>query len=148
MVTAALLLAAPGCGGDGQFSRDDAVARVHRDNPDITADQAGCVADRLVERFGLDELGDMAAADPPDADLQEAEFTDAFRCGVVGDVRQQIVDQLTAAALPADQAGCVADALVPGLTDADIDVIVSGAITESFTQKFDTAMRDCGAAPS
>ena len=36
----------------------------------------------------------MLAADPPDADLQEAEFTDAFRCGVVGDVRQEIVDQL------------------------------------------------------
>ncbi|MDH4074599.1 MAG: hypothetical protein OEW29_01595 [Acidimicrobiia bacterium] len=143
-----VLLAAPGCGGDGGFGRDDAVARVRQDNPGITADQAGCVADRLVGRFGLDELGTLAAADPADADLQEAEFTDAFRCGVEGDVRQEIVSQLTANALPADQAGCVADELVPGLTDADIDVIVSGEISESFTQKFDTAMRDCGAAPS
>ncbi len=144
-----MLLVAPGCGGaGGGFSRDDAVARVRQDNPDITADQAGCVADRLVERFGLDELGTLAAADPPDADLQEAEYTDAFRCGVTGDVRQQIVDLLTENAVPADQAGCVADELAPGLTDADIDVIVSGQITESFTQKFDTAMRDCGAAPS
>lgn len=144
-----MLLAAPGCGGaGGGFSRDDAVAQVRQDNPDITADQAGCVADRLIERFGLSELGALAAADPPDADLQEAAFTDAFRCGVVGDVRQEIVDQLTANAVPADQAACVADELVPGLTDADIDVIVSGQITESFTRKFDTAMRDCGAAPS
>lgn len=143
----AALLVAPGCGGGGA-SRDDVVARVKVDNTDATAEQAGCVADRLIERFGLDELDGMLAADPPDADLEEAEFTDAFRCGVVGDVRQEIVDQLTANAVPADQAGCVADELVPGLTDADIDVIVSGDITESFTQKFDTAMRDCGAAPS
>lgn len=146
-MTVAVLLAASGCGG-GAATRDDVVDRVRTDNTDATAEQASCVADRLIDRFGLDGLDGMLAADPPDADLQEAEFTDAFRCGVVGDVRQEIVDQLTANAVPADQAGCVADELVPGLTDADIDVIVSGDITESFTQKFDTAMRDCGAAPS
>lgn len=142
-----MTVAASGCGGGG-IGRDDVVARVTDDNAGITADQAGCVADRLIDRFGLDQLDTMVAADPPDADLEEAEFTDAFRCGVVGDVRQEIVDQLTANAVAPDQAGCVADELVPDLTDADIDVIVSGQITESFTQKFDTAMRDCGAAPS
>ncbi len=146
-MTVAVLLAVSSCGA-GAATRDDVVDRVRADNTDATAEQAGCVADRLIDRFGLDGLDGMLAADPPDADLQEAEFTDAFRCGVVGDVRQEIVDQLTANAVPAGQAGCVADELVPGLTDADIDVIVSGDITESFTQKFDTAMRDCGAAPS
>jgi hypothetical protein len=145
-VLSAVLLV-PGCGRDTGLSRDDAIAEVRTVNPEVTAEQAGCVVDHLIDRFGLGKVGSLLEASAPDPDFQEAQFTDMFRCGVEGDVRQQILDQLTASGVPDADAPCVADVLVANLTDADVDVLLSGEITSAFAQKFDSAMRDCGAAP-
>jgi hypothetical protein len=134
-----------GCGAG--YDREDAVSRFRGLNPEVTADQAGCVVDRLVERFGLDRLESDLGADPPDADFEEAQFTDMFRCGVQGDVRQQIADQLVASGVAEADAPCVADELVATMTDADVDVLLSGDITTAFAQKFEVAMAACGAGP-
>lgn len=112
----------------------------------LTADQAACVTDRLIGRFGLGGLSRKLGATPVDDDLQEALIDDQFRCGVGGDPRQQLVDLLTGSGVSPTVAPCVADRLLADLTDADIGVILSGDDNPSFTQKFATAMQACGPA--
>ena len=103
------------------------------------------MVDRLVDRYGLDGLEEQLGADEPDDSFVEAQFRDMFACGIEGDVRTQIVDQLRANGVDEADAPCVADALVGDLDDADIDVLLSGQITDEFFAKFFAAMDRCGA---
>ncbi|MGI9596084.1 MAG: hypothetical protein ACR2QK_07990 [Acidimicrobiales bacterium] len=136
-------MAAAGCGQ--AFDRDDAVAGFTAANPTATAAQSECVVDRLIDRYGLEGLEVELSADPADDDFTEVQFRDMFACGMEGDVRSQIVDQLVANDVSADDAPCVADALVDDLNDDDIDVLLSGDITDDFFSKFVSAMEQCGA---
>ena len=45
-------------------------------------------------------------------------------------------------------APCVADAILAELTEADLDVLLSGEITEEFLARFISAMEVCGAINS
>lgn len=143
-MVAALLLAACGSG----FDRDAAVANVQVENPDVSEDQAGCVVDRLVDRFGLDGVESGQIADPTPPEFEDAQIRDMFGCGVEGDLQELIAEQLADAGVAADDAPCVADALTVDLTDGDLDVLVSGDITEEFATKFLDAMVACGAIDS
>lgn len=144
MVLAALVLGVSACGSGNGLSAQQAADRLRAANPDMTSDQAGCVADRLLVRFGSDGLGPKLESTIPDPDFQEVEFTDMFRCGVGGDPRQQIIDQLEANDLPDTTAPCVADRLLATMSDADIGALLSGDVNQPLTVKFDTAMSDCG----
>lgn len=142
MVTAVGLVAA-GCGQG--FDREAAVSSFGEANPDVTTAQAECVVDRLIDRYGLGELEQELRNDPPDERFEEAQFRDMFACGVQGDVTDQVVEQLEANGVTEEYAPCVADHLVGDLTDGDIDVLLSGEITDEFFEKFVGAMEDCGA---
>lgn len=137
------LVVLAGCGSG--VGRADLVEAFESNNPDMTTEQAGCVADRLLERYEPDELRTELEADAVSSDFEEAQFRDMFACGVEGDVREQITSQLQANGVDADYAPCVSDELVSDLTDGDIDVLLSGEITDSFYEKFFTAMDTCGA---
>lgn len=127
------------------FDRRGAVSSFEEANPEVSTAQAECVVDRLIERFGLEGLSEQLDAESASVDFEEAQFRDMFACGVDGDVTDQIVDQLIESDVPAEQAPCVADALVGELTDSDIDVLLSGTITDEFFAKFFDAMESCGA---
>jgi hypothetical protein len=132
-----------GCGQG--FDRGAAVDSFRRANPEVSGEQAGCVVDRLVERYGLDGLVEELEADVPDAAFTEAQFQDMFACGVEGDVEAQIAEQLEASGVDPADAPCVAAAITADLGGDDIDVLLSGEITEEFMAKFVDAMDRCGA---
>lgn len=146
-VCAVTLVGLGGCGQAG-FDRAAAVDGFQAANPDATGAQSGCVVDRLIDRFGIDGLESQLSADPQDADFEEAQFRDMFACGMEGDVQEQIVSQLEANGVAPADAPCVADGLVSDLTDADIDVLLSGDISDEFLAKFIDAMESCGAINS
>ncbi|MEM7272488.1 MAG: hypothetical protein AAF547_05360 [Actinomycetota bacterium] len=125
-----------------------AIASFQDANPEVSDVEADCLVGRLIDRYGLDGLETRLAEDPPDPRFEEAQFRDMFGCGVEGDVRDQIAEQLAANGVEATDAPCVADELVAGLTDDDIDVLLSGDITDEFFAKFFAAMEACGAVNS
>lgn len=134
---------ATGCGGG--FSRQNAIDGFLAGHPEADAAQAACVVDRLTDRYGADELQTRLDAEEMSAEFEEAQFRDMFACGLEGDVSDQITEQLVNNGVSESDAPCVADALVADLDDADIDVLLSGQITDAFYQKFFAAMDSCGA---
>lgn len=139
----ALALLAAGCGED--FDRAAAVESFERANPDVSAAQAECVVDRQIGRYGIDGLATELQAEPESDEFVDQQFRDMFACGIDGDITEQLIDQLQTNGVSADDAPCVAGAITDDLDDADIDVLVSGEITEEFMAKFVTAMERCGA---
>ncbi len=136
-----------GC-GQGAFDRAAAIESFSAANPEATEAQSGCVIDGLIGRFGLDGLEEQLSSDPPEPDFEEAQFRDMFACGMEGDVQEQIIEQLEASGVAPADAPCVAEELVTDLTDDDIDVLLSGDISDEFLAKFVTAMESCGAINS
>ncbi|MEM7325404.1 MAG: hypothetical protein AAF531_20120 [Actinomycetota bacterium] len=137
-----------GACGEDSLDRDSAIDSFSAANPEATPSQSACVVDRLIERLGLDGLDEQLGADPPDPEFEEMQFRDMFACGLEGDVRVQIVDQLEINGVAPADAPCVADVIVDDLTDADIDVLLSGVISDEFLAKFIDAMESCGAINS
>jgi hypothetical protein len=136
-------LAVAACGQG--FDREAAIGSFRAANPEATAGEADCVVDRLIGRYGIDGLADeLEGADSSD-DFTDAQFRDMFACGVEGDVADQLTAQLEANGVEAADAPCVADRLTAELDDDDIDVLLSGEITERFMTRFVTAMEGCGA---
>lgn len=142
----ALTLAGTAC-GEG-FDREAAVDSFRQANPEVTDAQATCVVDRQIDRFGLDGLAAELETDPPTDEFVDIQFRDMFACGIDGDVEEQLIQQLEPSGVPTDAAPCVADRIVDQLGDEDIDVLVSGDITEDFMTKFIAAMEGCGAVTS
>jgi hypothetical protein len=140
---AALVAGLAGCGGT--YSRQSAIDTFSTANPEATPEQAGCVVDSLIDRYSLDRLEVELDADPPDAAFEEVQFREMARCGLAGDLHQLVLDQLVASGISEADAPCVADRLVGTMTDDDIDVLVSGQISEQFSAKFLQAIDDCDA---
>lgn len=114
-------------------------------NPEVSTEQAQCVVDRLIGQYDLPQLEAELAADTPTGAFEEAQFRSMFVCGIEGDVGEQIAEQLTANGVAAEDAPCVSDRLVEQMSDGDIDVLLSGDITDEFYAKFFDAMEACGA---
>lgn len=143
-VTAGVAALGAGCGQG--FDRVAAVESFRDANPEVTGDQAGCVVDGLIERYGLDGLAvELEAGTEQSPAFTEAQFREMFTCGVQGDVVDELTEQLEASGVAAEQAPCVAQGLAGELTDGDIDVLLSGNITDEFMAKFVAAMETCGA---
>lgn len=147
---ALVCLVAAGLTGCGRgFGRDDAVDAFQEAHPETSSTEAGCVVDRLIDRYGIDGLADELETGDPSPGFSEAQFTDMFACGIDGDVTaeltRQLTGQLTDAGIDGDDATCVAGSLAAELDDGDIEVLVSGDITDEYLAKFTAAMEDCGA---
>ncbi len=147
-VVALALLSVIGSGCGESFDRAAAVDSFMRANPEATDAQAGCVIDRQIDRYGLDGLAAELEADPAGDEFIDIQFRDMFACGIDGDVEEQLVEQLLASGVEPDAVPCVADRIVGELGDEDIDVLVSGEITEEFMTTFIAAMEGCGAVTS
>jgi hypothetical protein len=143
-VVLGLAIFGAGCGQG--FDRDAAIDSFQQANPDASGTQAACVVDRQIDRFGLDGLADQLDTDPPTDEFVDIQFRDMFACGMDGDVEEQLVELLQDSGVDAEAAPCVATEIVAELDDEDIDVLVSGDITDTFMSKFIAAMTECGAA--
>ena len=137
------MLAGASCGQG--FNRVAAIESFGKANPEATSDQAACVVDRLIDRYGLDELESELGTEPLHPSFEEVQFREMFRCGLAGDVQAQVIRQLSDNGVSAEDAPCVAENLVQALTDDDVDVLLSGQITDEFATKFYEAMDDCDA---
>ncbi len=146
VIAATLVLSS--CGTGESFDREAAAESFAVANPEATAAQTDCVVDRLVDRYGLEQLEQELEADPLNPGFEEDQFRDMFACGIEGDVRSQIVEQLEANGVTGEDAPCVADQLIVEMEDQDFDVLLSGQITDEFLAKFVDAMEACGAINS
>ena len=140
---AILAILVAGCGQG--LTRDSLVADFAASNPDVTQDQAECVVDRLLSDRDLTAIEAELTGEAVSPQFEEDQFRAMFVCGIEGDVGEQITEQLTANGVSPDDAPCVSDELVDKLTDADVDVLLSGEITDEFYAKFFDAMASCGA---
>ncbi len=114
-------------------------------NPDATTAQAECVVDRLLSERELAVIESELTAEEIAPEFEEDQFRAMFVCGIEGDVGEQITEQLVANGVSPDDAPCVSGELIGQLTDTDIDVLLSGEITDEFYAKFFAAMESCGA---
>ncbi len=136
-----MLLAA--CGED--FTRADVLDSFRANAPDLAATDADCVVDDLIDTFGIDGLAEELAGQETSISYAEADTRARLRCGLVGDYRTGFVAEIEASGVSAEAAGCVADAVLSDLTDADIEVLLSGTSNDDFTQKYLDAAEACGA---
>ncbi len=134
---------AAGCGQG--ISRESLVNDFTAANPDVTGAQAQCVVDRLLADRDLVTIEAELTAEQIAPGFEEDQFRAMFVCGIEGDVGDQITEQLVANGVAPDDAPCVSGELIDQLTDDDIDVLLSGEITDEFYAKFFTAMESCDA---
>jgi len=132
-----------GCGGGA--SREAAIESFQDANPEATDEQAACVVDGLIDRYGLDELDAQLGTVPLDAAFEEDQFREMFVCGVDGDWRADITEQLIDNGVAAEDAPCVSDELFATMSDDDIGVLLTGQITDSFSETFYDALETCNA---
>ncbi|MDH5520235.1 MAG: hypothetical protein OEZ14_06860 [Acidimicrobiia bacterium] len=103
------------------------------------------MVDRLLTDRDLAAIESELTADEITPQFEEDQFRAMFVCGIEGDVGDQIAEQLVANGVSPDDAPCVSGELIGQLTDADVDVLLSGEITDEFYAKFFDAMENCGA---
>ncbi len=151
-MVAVLALAACSSG----FSRVDAVESFQTVNPDASTAEAACVVDALIEEYegepvdeeSLDGLETELLAEPQSERFLLDQFRAKFGCGMTNDVEAQLRRELLANEIDEEAVDCVARALAGGLTDADLEVLISDEMTDSFFVIFFSAVESCDALPS
>lgn len=146
VLVAAAVVAVVGLAGCAEgFTREAAVESFAAANPDATSDESACVVDELIDEYGLTELEQELANDPPFRSFTDAQFRASFGCGMTGPVVDQLVPQIVASGIAEEHAECVATELVDTVTDDELDALVSGASSETFGVRYLEAAESCGA---
>lgn len=131
-----------GCAG---LDREDLVDAYLSGHPELSRQTAGCVVDTLVETHGVDGLESELAADPESSEFQLAHLRARFGCGITSDVVDELGPQLIERGLDAETASCVVDALTRDMEPEDLDVVLSGTMTDDFYSRYFDAMEECDA---
>lgn len=143
-IVAATLLIGAACGaGTGRAS---AIEQFRDSNPGASDAESACVVDGLLDRYESAEIVAELTTSPQGAGFEEDQFREMFRCGLEGDIEETLVEQLRLAGIEGEEAACIVAELAESLTDADIDGLVSGSISEEFRIRFGDAMSGCGVA--
>ncbi|MEM7340346.1 MAG: hypothetical protein AAF467_16935 [Actinomycetota bacterium] len=144
MIATALGLAACAEG----FTQEAAVESFATANPDATSAEAECVVDALVAQYGLEELEQELANEPPFPSFTNAQFRASFDCGMTEPVIEQLVPQVVASGVADEHAECVATELVATITDDELDALTGGPAAETFGGRYLEAAESCGALNS
>lgn len=147
MIAAALAIALLAGGCSRALTEDDLVEAYQDSNSNASATMSECIVGALVDRFGVDGVEAELEAIAPTQDFERTQYQAEFRCGDTDDVETQIEVLLTARDGNPEAAACVATALVPKLDDADLEVLLSGEMTDQFFDKYFVAVSDCDALP-
>lgn len=112
---------------------------------DVGLDTAECAVGRLRQQYGFWELTDRLIAADDSVRFQRRQFEAIFECGdrraIADQLRPQLIDQ----GVDAADADCVAGELAAGMEIADLAVLYSGEMTESFSLLYFGALDSCGA---
>lgn len=128
-------------------SRDDFVQRFIETNADASTEQSECVVDELIRQYSLSGLERELEAAPQATAFERAQFTAMFGCGMTEDVEAELARQLANTGVEGAGAACAAEALTADLDDDDLQVLLSGEITDGFYAKYFVALEECGALP-
>lgn len=143
VVVGALVLSACGSG----FTREAAIDSFMVANTDATTAQAECVVDELVGIYTLDGLETELAAEPLSEEFELTQYRASFACGMRNDVRSQLIDQLQASGLSGEDARCAGETMADELDEDDLEVLISGELTDEFFDKYFVALEACDALP-
>ncbi|MEZ5340319.1 MAG: hypothetical protein R2706_02395 [Acidimicrobiales bacterium] len=128
-------------------NRDDLVTSFQSANPEATDEQASCVVDALINVHGIEGVEQQLALDPVDPAFEELQFRTMVHCGMTGQLEVALTQQVAGLDVAADNRACVVDALVADITDDDLDVLLSGQITDDYYAKFFDTLSSCDALP-
>lgn len=144
-VAAAIVVLFGGC--SRELSEEDLAEAYQASNDNASATMSECIVGTLVDQFGVDGVEAELEAVTATQDFQRTQYQAEFRCGDTADVETQIEALLTARDGDPDAASCIASALVPKLDDSDLEVLLSGEMTDQFFDKYFVAVSDCDALP-
>ncbi len=105
------------------------------------------MVDKLISIYGLEGLETELEREVALESFQTDQFRAAFGCGLTGEVEEELVRQLVATGIDPEGARCASQELTGSLDDADLDVLLSGEITDTFYQKYFVALEACDALP-
>lgn len=137
-----LAIAVVGCGSG--FNEATAARQFQAANPDATDEQAECVTSILIDVYGLDGLETELERPTNTPGFQDAQARAMLQCGMVGDLVADLEVQLIDSGVPASAATCVAETMVENLQEDDLDVLLTGEITDDFYERYLAAVDDCG----
>lgn len=126
-------------------TRSDLIVAFNAANPEATPEQAACVIDGLTKSMGTAELIATLWVDPPPEDFELAQFKTSFACGIDSRVRAEVSAQLAEQGTPTSKAPCVANAIVDEMSPEDLDVLITGQITDKFYAQYFRALQTCDA---
>ena len=138
------------------FSKQDAVGAFTAAHPDASTVEATCVVDHLIEQYEAVPIDETALAaleaellaDPISEDFELDQFRAMFGCGMTDAVEAQLGRQIAARGIDASAAECVTDELIVELDRDDLEVLLTGEMSDEFFEKFFDASEVCGTLPS
>ena len=129
------------------IQRDDLLESFSKANPDATEEQAACVVDELINVYGIEGVEEQLLLDPVDPKFEELQFRTMIHCGMTDRLVEPLAAQLERLDVPDENRDCVVEELTAGITDADLDVLLSGELTDAYYSKFFDALTTCDALP-
>ena len=128
-------------------TEEDLLESFKSTNVDATDEQAGCVVDQLINIYGVEGLEAELLAEPADREFDEQQFRTMIHCGMTDRLTNPLTAQLQRLEVPTESQPCVVAALTTDITDDDLDVLLSGEITDEYYAKFFDALLSCDALP-
>ncbi len=128
-------------------TEDDILESFRSTNADASDEQATCVVDQLINSYGVDGLEAELKADPVSREFDEQQFRTMIHCGMTSRLTEPMTAQVKRLDVPEETQACVVEALTSDITDADLDVLLSGEITDEYYAKFFDALTTCDALP-
>ncbi len=116
-------------------------------NVDATDEQAACVVDQLINTYGVEGLEAELQTDPVAREFDEQQFRTMIHCGMTDRLTGPMTAQVARLDVPEASQPCVVEALTTDITDDDLDVLLSGEITDEYYAKFFDALASCDALP-
>ncbi len=140
-VAAAVVVLAGGCGSG--FDAEAAADQFQGAYPNAADAQAACVVDDLIERYGSDGLRTELDRPVKTEAFEEAQLRAMVLCGMLGDLTAELEAQLIDGGIPAEAAPCMAEELIGDIDEANLDVLLTGEITEQFYLDYLAAADAC-----
>lgn len=128
-------------------TQEDLTASFVEAHPEATAEQASCTVGVLVDRYGIEGLEAELEAVEDSSEFTEAQFRAMVGCGMTQEVSAQLRTQMAELGVSDEARDCVVSELTKEITDADLDVLITGELTDAYYAKFFDALSACDALP-
>lgn len=133
-----------------QITRSEADELFLATFPQASEVQAGCVVDKLISLDGIEGLERELEAEEPTAAFKQEQFRAMFGCGMTSELDEEMGRQVLLVEdgrLSAATSSCVGTALVANIDEDGLEVLLSGEITDEFSETYYLALQACDALP-